>query len=487
MIKTGVYMDLKIVKIGKKPKKGNIIVIADGSLAPAKYNLSKKEVEFINNQVFMEKRIISLNRLDSWFFLVFPEKDKADHIVIESIRKSSDKIYPTISAMKLENVKVVDETGNADYALAAAEGIALSNYQFIKYFKDADKKKSELTKIEIYSKNLDKKDVEKLQIVCEAVYHARDLVNEPLSYLTAVKLSDEIIEFAKDSGYKTEVFQKRKIESLKMGGLLAVNKGSIDPPTFSIMTWKPSNAINTKPIILVGKGVVFDTGGLSLKPTKDSMDRMKADMGGAAAVIGAMFACAKAKLPLYVIALIPATDNRPSGNAYAPGDVIHMHGGQTVEVLNTDAEGRMILADALSYAKNYDPELVIDMATLTGAAAAAIGRYGIVGMGNAAEGVFDKLAASGENVYERIARFPFWDEYDEQIKSDIADLKNLGGPTGGAITAGKFLEHFTDYPYIHLDIAGTAEMSSQDSYRGKGGTGSGVRLIFDFLKNYSGE
>ncbi|MDA3843940.1 MAG: M17 family metallopeptidase, partial [Candidatus Kapabacteria bacterium] len=255
----------------------------------------------------------------------------------------------------------------------------------------------------------------------------------------------------------------------------------------SIMTWKPSNAINTKPIILVGKGVVFDTGGLSLKPTKNSMDRMKADMGGAAAVIGAMFACAKAKLPLYVIALIPATDNRPSGNAYAPGDVIHMHGGQTVEVLNTDAEGRMILADALSYAKNYDPELVIDMATLTGAAAAAIGRYGIVGMGNAAEGVFEKLTASGENVYERIARFPFWDEYDEQIKSDIADLKNLGGSTGGAITAGKFLEHFTDYPYIHLDIAGTAEISSQDSYRGKGGTGSGVRLIFDFLKNYSGE
>ncbi|MCK5741236.1 MAG: leucyl aminopeptidase [Chlorobi bacterium] len=477
-------MDLKIVKIGKKPEKGNIIVIADGALAPAKYNLSKKEIEFINIQVLMGERIISLNRLDSWFFLMYPEKDKAEHVVREGIRKSSDKIYPTISAMKLKNIKVVNETDKADYALAAAEGIALSNYQFIKYFTDKDKKKSNLSKIEIYSKNLDKKDVAKLQIVCEAVYHARDLVNEPLSYLTAVKLSDEIKEFAKDSGYKAEIFNKRKIESLKMGGLLAVNKGSIDPPTFSIMTWKPSNAVNKKPIILVGKGVVFDTGGLSLKPTKDSMDRMKADMAGAAGMIGAMYACAKAKLPVYVIALIPATDNRPSGNAYAPGDVIHMHGGQTVEVLNTDAEGRMILADALSYAKIYDPELVIDMATLTGAAAAAIGRYGIVGMGNTDEKVFDKLTASGENVYERIARLPFWDEYDEQIKSDIADLKNMGGPTGGAITAGKFLEHFTDYPYIHLDIAGTANISSQDSYRGKGGTGSGVRLIFDFLTNY---
>ncbi len=477
-------MDLKIVKIGKKPEKGNIIVIADGKPTFADYNLNKEEIKFINSRIEQKEKVICLNRLHSWFFLVMPEKDKADHIIKEGIRKSSDKIFQKISSMKLKNLKIVDETANADYALAAAEGIALSNYQFIKYFKDADKKKSKLSKIEIYSKNLDKKDVDKLQIVCEAVYHARDLVNEPLSYLTAVKLSDEIKEFANDAGYKTEVFNKRKIESLKMGGLIAVNKGSIDPPTFSIMTWKPDNAANKKPIILVGKGVVFDTGGLSLKPTKDSMDRMKADMGGAAGIIGAMYACAKAKLPLYVIALIPATDNRPSGNAYAPGDVIEMHGGQTVEVLNTDAEGRMILADALSYAKNYDPELVIDMATLTGAASAAIGRYGIVGMGNADEKVFDKLAASGENVYERIARLPFWDEYDEQIKSDIADLKNMGGPTGGAITAGKFLEHFTDYPYIHLDIAGTANISSQDSYRGKGGTGSGVRLIFDFLKNY---
>jgi leucyl aminopeptidase len=215
------------------------------------------------------------------------------------------------------------------------------------------------------------------------------------------------------------------------------------------------------------------------------MDTMKCDMAGAAAVSAAMFAIAKAKLNVHVIALIPATDNRPGENAYTPGDVIHMFDGQTVEVLNTDAEGRMILADALAYAKKYKPELVLDFATLTGAAAAAIGQYGIVCMGNADEKTKNKLKESGLNVHERLVEFPFWEDYGKLIKSDIADLKNIGGPVGGAITAGKFLEHFTDYNWMHFDIAGPAFLSSNDQYRGKNGTGVGVRLLFDFIQNYS--
>ena len=214
------------------------------------------------------------------------------------------------------------------------------------------------------------------------------------------------------------------------------------------------------------------------------MDSMKSDMGGAAAVIGALEAAAMAKLPLHIIGLVPSTDNRPGEKAYTPGDVIKMYDGSTVEVLNTDAEGRMILADALAYAKKYDPELVIDLATLTGAAAVSIGKYGIVGMGNAEQEAFDRLHTSGENVYERVVRFPFWDEYNELLKSSIADVKNIGGREGGAITAGKFLERFTDYPYIHLDIAGPAFLPADDHYRKQGGTGTGVRLLFDFLKNY---
>jgi leucyl aminopeptidase len=213
------------------------------------------------------------------------------------------------------------------------------------------------------------------------------------------------------------------------------------------------------------------------------MDFMKCDMGGAATVAGSLYAIAKAKLPIHVVGLVPATDNRPDGNAYVPGDVITMMSGKTVEVLNTDAEGRLILSDALHYAKRYKPELVLDFATLTGAASTAIGPFGIVAMGTVDDKTREELHTAGKNVYERLAEFPFWDEYDDLIKSDVADIKNVGGPFGGAITAGKFLAQFTDYPYMHFDIAGPAYVKSTDSYRGKYGTGVGVRLLFEFFKN----
>jgi leucyl aminopeptidase len=210
---------------------------------------------------------------------------------------------------------------------------------------------------------------------------------------------------------------------------------------------------------------------------------MKCDMAGAAAVGCAMYAIAKAKLNVHVIALVPATDNRPGFNAFAPGDIITMMDGSTVEMLNSDAEGRMILADALHYAKKYKPALVMDLATLTGAAVAAIGTFAMVGMGTADESIKKKIHTAAETVNERIAEFPFWDDYNDLLKSDIADQKNIGGPYAGSITAGKFLQKFTDYPYFHLDIAGPAFLSAKDSYRGKGATGWGVRFLFDFFKN----
>jgi leucyl aminopeptidase len=206
-------------------------------------------------------------------------------------------------------------------------------------------------------------------------------------------------------------------------------------------------------------------------------------MAGAAAVAGAMYAIARAKLPVHVIALVPATDNRPGENAYVPGDVITMYNGLTVEMLNADAEGRMILGDALAYAQKYKPQLVLDFATLTGAAVAAIGMSGLVTMGTADETTKNKLKQSGYNTFERLAEMPFWDDYDEMIKSDIADMKNVGGPYGGAITAGKFLARYIDYPWMHFDIAGPAFIPGKDGYRPKGGTGVGVRLLFDYFKN----
>ncbi len=370
----------------------------------------------------------------------------------------------------------------APAAVAAfAEGMALGNYQFRKYLSNGEGAHS-MHQLKIPAGLLGKAALAELQGLLNATVAARDLVNEPLSYLTAPQLAKDIQALGKKSGFKVKVLNKAQIVKMGMGGLLAVNKGSVDPPTFTILEWKPAKAKNKQPIVLVGKGVVYDTGGLSLKPTKNSMDFMKADMGGAAAVIGALHAVAANKLPLHVVGLVPASDNRPGGNAYVPGDVIRMFSGTTVEVLNTDAEGRMLLADALHYAKRYKPELVIDLATLTGAAAVAIGPLGMVGMGNVSAETAEQLDQSGHAVHERIARFPFWPEYGDEIKSDIADIKNVGGGFGGAITAGKFLEHFTDYPWFHIDIAGAAYLHSPSAYRTKGGTGAGVRMLYHFLK-----
>jgi leucyl aminopeptidase len=348
-----------------------------------------------------------------------------------------------------------------------------------------EEKKNYLEKISVFHPEMTSEDIDTLNNILKAVFWVRDAVNEPVNYMNATKFASEIQEIGKQVNLNVEVFDKKKIESLRMGGLLAVNKGSIDPPTFTICEWKPENAKNNKPYILVGKGVMYDTGGLSLKPTAGSMDFMKSDMAGAAAVAGTLYALALTHQPVWVIGIMPATDNRPDGNAYTPGDIIKMYNGLSVEVLNTDAEGRLILADALSYADRYEPELVIDLATLTGSAIMAIGKYASVFMGNADNSCFNKLENAGNNTNERLVRFPFWDEYAESLKSNIADLKNIGERYGGAISAGKFLEHFTKSPYIHIDIAGPAFVDTDDAYIVKGSTGFGVRLLIEFFKNIS--
>ncbi len=463
----------------------NLIVIDSKNIDLKKLGLDGNSLAFVQKKIEADEKQILVNLYDRYLFIVIDEEAE-DYKRNETLRKAGAAFAATAKSEKMETVAVQGLNGRKDSMLAVAEGLALASYKFDKYFtKDLDKIKFSLKNIELFDKDIDDDDLNEINAVVDATILARNLVNEPLSYLNAVQFAMDIKKFGdNEAGYKTTIYNKAKIEELGMGGLLAVNKGSIDPPTFSILKYEPKNAKNEKPIVLVGKGIVYDTGGLSLKPTAGSMDEMKSDMGGGAAVFGAMYAIAKAKLPIKVIGLIPATDNRPDGNAYVPGDVVTMHNGMTVEVLNTDAEGRMILADAISYAKEYDPELIIDLATLTGAAHAAIGTQGVVAMGNAGRKYMDALHQSGNNTYERIAEFPFWDEYFELMKSDIADMKNLGGKLAGAITAGKFLEKFTDYPFIHIDIAGPAFIPSDDAYRTKGGTGVGVRLMYDFVKNY---
>ncbi len=459
-----------------------VFIIKDEKQVPSAH-FSADEIKYIAGQLKEKKNLVTVNQYKRICFVYKLDHKKESHLVLEACRKNGETVVGGINRQKKTTVTLADDSGYKGAAITFAEGMILGNYQFIKYRNNDKKEKNTLSEIRIKSPFLKDESLKNMSAVCDAVYHARDLVNEPQNEQSATQLAASFVKMGREAGFKTEVFKKARIKALKMGGLLAVNMGSVEPPTFTVMEWKPRNAKNKKPIVLVGKGVVYDTGGLSLKPTPNSMDYMKCDMGGAAAVGCAIYAIAKAKLPVHVIALVPATDNRPAGNAYAPGDVITMMSGQSVEVLNTDAEGRLILADALHYAKRFKPELVMDFATLTGAASIAVGPYGIVCMGTADEKTKSKMKESGNNVYERLAEFPFWDEYDELIKSDIAEMKNIGGPVAGAITAGKFLQRYVDYPWMHFDIAGPAFLHGRSSYRGNGGTGYGVRFIFDFLKN----
>ena len=476
---------MRLSKITSIPDNESLIVTGKSENDFLKYLPGRVEKKYLKDQLSKDKNTITINLFDRLIiFSLIEDKDPADSPdSIEEMRKAGHKIFNELISQNIKSVTLVNESGNHLYSVALVEGLALSNYQFLKYFSDVSKKRNSLKEIKIYCKNIDIKSITELKVLIDAVYKVRDLINEPLSYLTAVKFAEEIVKMGNDAGFSVEVLNKKRIESLKMGGLLAVNKGSVNPPVFCILEYKPSSFKNLKPVVFVGKGIVFDTGGLSLKPTLDSMDYMKCDMSGAAAVAGLFYSVAKNNLPLHIIGLIPATDNRPDGNAYVPGDVVTIHGGTTVEVLNTDAEGRLIIADALAYAKIFDPELVIDIATLTGSAQITFGNLAMAGMGNANSDIMDLLVNTGYQVNERVAMLPFWNGYNEMLKSDIADLKNIGGKVAGAITAGKFLENFTDYPFIHLDIAGVAFNKKCDSYRGKGASGVGVRLLYQFLKN----
>jgi leucyl aminopeptidase len=468
---------MEILSASKLPAQKNIALVFTEDIKPAPGIFSESEMDYLEKmRKTHTEQWLEVNQYTRRAFVFFIKDEKPVHIRQEKMRRAGATLTGMLNKLKEKEITVAADA----FTLAVGEGATLANYQYLRYISNADKKNS-LEKINLAG--VSKKEAEELALQVRNVCFARDLINTPVWDLNAQQLGESAAEAGKKHGFSVDVLSKKKIEALKMGGLLAVNKGSVDPPTFIIMEYKSAKAKNKKPIVLVGKGVVYDTGGLSLKPTS-GMDEMKCDMSGAAAVIGTLSAVAEAKLPVHVVGLVPATDNRPGGNAVTPGDVITMSDGTTIEVMNTDAEGRLILADALHYAKKYKPELVIDLATLTGAAARAIGRYGIVAMGTAGDEAWHKLDESGDNTYERLVQFPFWDEYKDLLKSPIADMKNIGGTDAGAITAGLFLAHFTDYPYIHLDIAGPAFISEADGYQTKGATGVGVRLLFDFLKNY---
>ncbi len=477
-------MNTKVSVARSYKSKDNLIILADyDDFSWADEFLSEAEQVFLRSAAKKKVSDILLPQAHRVIIVQFMQFSPVLAEDRENARMAGCDILAQLSHYKIDTAVLLHRS-RRNRLLEYLEGMLLGNYQFLKYFKDKNAKSNPLKHIRVEQQHLSAGALKELLAVVRSTCIARDLVNEPQSYLSAVKLSEEIESIGEETGFKVKVLHKKQIQKLKMGGLLAVNMGSKCPPTFSILEWKPRQRKNKKPVVLVGKGVVYDTGGMSLKPTPNSMDMMKSDMAGAATVVGTMMAAALAKLPIHLIALVPSTDNRPGHEAYVPGDVVTMHSGSTVEILNTDAEGRLLLADALHYAKQYDPELVLDFATLTGSAARAVGPEAICYMGTTEHQIKSEMEASGQAVHERLIEFPLWKEYGEYLKSNIADLKNLGGSSSGMITAGKFLEHFTSYPWLHFDIAGPAFLKTADSYRSKDGTGVGVRLLFDFLKKY---
>jgi len=426
---------------------------------------------------------------------------KGEGLSTESLRRLAGIACKSASAIRATSLVLFepDESqrvrhgagvaGADTIAQAYAEGAALSVYTFDKYRTQDRTPYHGPARLGVatHSRARLRQLTEGLthaRVLCEAVYLARDLANAPGNEIYPETLAQRARAAGRASGFSVTVFDEKKIASLNMGGLLGVASGSVKPPRFIVMEYSPRKKRATLPIIvLVGKGVTFDSGGISIKPSAN-MAEMKMDMSGAAAVIGTMQAASTLRLPVRLVGLVPATENLPGGNALKPGDILRHLNGKTSEIDNTDAEGRLILADALSYASRYKPDLVVDLATLTGAVVVALAHLA-TGMMGTSEPHMQQMRAAGDRTYERVWQLPLFEEYEQLIKSDVADVKNVGGRWGGAITAALFLKHFIgEYPWIHLDIAGTAMLEENGDYAPKGGSGVGVRLMIDFLRHW---
>jgi len=439
--------------------------------------------EYISRQLETNKEafIYRYPGLDALFLLpeVTDENDK-----LEQLRRFGHKTFKKIKEIEAKNVFLWIVDHNLQWYEAYIEGLMLSSYSFDKY--KTKKETYALEKIFLLEEIQAgwAKIGRTLDVLRDAVFFARDLVNEPANVLNALTLPERIREkLSHLSNVEITVWGRAEIEKAGMGGILGVNQGSFIDPSFTILHYDGTKG-KMQPVVLVGKGITFDTGGINLKPTQ-SLETMKCDMSGAAAVAATFFAVATMELPIHLYALIPATDNRPGNKALVPGDVIRMYNGKTVEVNNTDAEGRLILADALAYAGQFNPLLNITIATLTGAAHIAVGDHAIAGMEKNANSFFQKMVNISYRVYERIVPLPLWDEFGESLKSEVADISNSGSRYGGAMVGGKFLEYFASGPFIHLDIAGPAFLEKEHFYQPTGGTGVGVRLLYRYLEEFS--
>jgi leucyl aminopeptidase len=422
---------------------------------------------------------------------------KNENVTLETVRRAAARAAKKAVALKSKSLAIylprVKGIKGAEIATAVTEGVLLGLYKFDKFFKK-EEPEVQLVNFTILTDSNDilgspianvRKAVERAELICSATNFARDMENEPSNNKFPETMGKWAQDASKRNGVKVTLFGPAELKKNKMIGTLAVNQGSAKEARFIIMEYWGAKKKGTKPVVLVGKGITFDTGGISLKPGA-GMGDMKSDMSGAAAVIATMKAASDLGLKVNLIGLVASAENMPSGTAQRPGDIITYPNGVSAEVDNTDAEGRLVLADALIWAKKYDPKSVIDMATLTGACVVALGHVTTGMMGND-EDMKKRLKKHGDKVYERVCELPIYEEYDELIKSDVADIKNVGGRWGGAITAAMFLKRFTDYPWVHLDIAGTARSEAATDYVPKGGTGVMVRLLTEMLTEEAGK
>ncbi len=418
---------------------------------------------------------------------------KRDELTIEKLRRAYGFSGRKVKELKLKSLSVQAFESNLpgvklqEASQAMVEGILLSLYKLDRYKTVDENERIALQRLTILKEK--RKGIGEIKRGAEdgkdfswATNFCRDLSNQPGNYLTPERLAGEADKLARENNLKCKIFSAPEIKKLKMNTFLAVASGSKESPKLIVLEYiPPRREVNT--LALVGKGITFDAGGLSLKST-EGMVEMKGDMMGGAVVIATIAACAKMGLPLHLIGIVPATENLPSGSALKVGDIITSHSGKTIEVLNTDAEGRLILADGLSYARSFEPDAILDVATLTGTIKLALGTI-CAGLFGNHRGLKAQMLKAGEVSGERVWEMPLWEEYGEYLKSDLADIKNVGGRPGGAILAAKFLQNFVgDLPWIHLDIAGVDFREKEDSYQTKGATGFGARLLLQFLKGW---
>lgn len=416
----------------------------------------------------------------------------AGEVTAESIRLATATAVRQIRSLQISDALVAFPAAlsidAAEAGQAAAEGLLLGNYRFLGYRTGMpDSETFEITGITIVVAGdaaAVTAGVTTGTVIGNGVLFARDLVNTPGVDKTPPLLADQAVALGeRESKISVTIFDEVRLEEEGFGGILAVGKGSDSPPRFIIMEYG-AQLTDVPTICIVGKGLTFDSGGLNIKPA-EGMETMKNDMGGSAAVFGIMQAVAGLDLPIHVVGLVPSAENMPSGRSYRPGDIVKTLSGKTIEILNTDAEGRVILADGLFYAQRYSPDAIIELSTLTGAIIIALGSFA-TGVMATDQGLADGLLAAGQSTYDRGWQLPLWQEYHDMVKSDIGDLKNLAGRAAGSITAGAFLSAFAgDHKFAHLDIAGTGWLDAPTkAYQSKGGTGAGVRLVTEFLRNY---